>query len=50
MTKKILSIKISMLLLVVISFNNLQAQQIDSLLNILDSKYLQEKIKTFLEK
>jgi hypothetical protein len=50
MTKKILSIKISMLLLVVISFNNLQAQQIDSLLNILDSKYLQEKIYMQVDK
>ena len=50
MTKKILSIKISMLLLVVISFNNLQAQQIDSLLNILDSKNLQEKIYMQVDK
>jgi len=50
MTNKTLYFKITTLLLFAISFKNLQAQQIDSLLEILDSKYLQEKIYMQVDK
>lgn len=50
MTNKTLYLKITTLLLFAISFKNLQAQQIDSLLEILDTKYLQEKIYMQVDK
>lgn len=50
MTKKRLFRNTLLLLLFVIACARLQAQQVDSLLNILDSKYLQEKIYLQLDK
>jgi hypothetical protein len=50
MTKKTLPFKITILLLFALSFNNSQAQIIDSLLDILDTKYVQEKIYMQMDK
>ena len=50
MTKKTLSFKITILLSFALSFNCLQAQTIDSLLDILDTKYVQEKIYMQMDK
>ena len=50
MIKKTLPFKITILLLFALSFSNSQAQTIDSLLDILDTKYVQEKIYMQMDK
>ena len=50
MIEKKLPFKITLLLFFAIFFKNLQAQKIDSLLDILDTKYVQEKIHLQMDK